>query len=131
MKLYPLVLSDGGRNISKRPRQSADCTVRALAIVTEIKYDLAYDTLKVAGRKCNDGFDLAKWLKKMDVFYGWKCHKLKSKGMTIDKLFEKQCDNMIIELYDHVFAIKKNQAHDLIREDGDSEVLGIWQFSRE
>lgn len=37
------VKSDAGRSESRRPRQKNDCTVRALALALELRYDDAYD----------------------------------------------------------------------------------------
>lgn len=60
---YKLVLSDGGRNMSRRPGQTADCTVRSLAIVTGVDYDTCYDLLAKSGRKPCHGFDIDDWLR--------------------------------------------------------------------
>lgn len=61
---YPLVLDDGGRNLSRRPGQYHDCTVRALAIVTGMDYDLVYDILAKAGRKPCQGFEVERWIRR-------------------------------------------------------------------
>lgn len=53
---YAFVHNDGGRATSKRPRQTNDCGVLALAITTETPYDAVYDDLKAEGcRSCNTG----------------------------------------------------------------------------
>lgn len=52
---YPWICTDAGRSQSKRPRQSNDCTVRALALALDCPYDQAYDTLKTAGRIASRG----------------------------------------------------------------------------
>lgn len=54
--------SDAGRSRSRRPRQKSDCTVRALALARGLSYDLAYDLLADAGRKCSRGFAFPAWL---------------------------------------------------------------------
>lgn len=59
------ICSDGGRSESKRPKQSNDCTVRALALACDIDYDDAYDYLTEQGRKCSKGFFLNKHLDKL------------------------------------------------------------------
>lgn len=64
MTHYPLVLNDGGRNLSKRPGSYSDCTVRALAIVTGTSYDSVYDLLAAAGRKPCAGFDSTSWIRR-------------------------------------------------------------------
>lgn len=59
--------NDAGRSKSKRPKQRADCTVRALAICTGLSYDDAFDILKEGGRKNGCGFDLEKYLRRTPV----------------------------------------------------------------
>ncbi len=51
-------LNDGGRSLSKRPKQKNDCTVRALALATNSPYDATYEFLAEQGRKCTKGFHL-------------------------------------------------------------------------
>jgi len=62
---YPFVEDHGGKEFSRRPRQSNDCTVIALAIVTGWEYDRAYDLLKAAGRKSGQGFHLGQLLRRV------------------------------------------------------------------
>ena len=57
----------GGREVSMRPRQTKDCTVRMLACVTGLPYDVCYDVLALYGRRCSDGFNLRRWL----LTQGW------------------------------------------------------------
>jgi len=64
---YDYQYSDGGRSSSKRPKQKNDCTVRALAIATNLTYDDAYDVLAKAGRKCSKGFHFRDWAKNRTV----------------------------------------------------------------
>lgn len=54
--------ADCGRTTSKRPKQTNDCTVRALAAAFDLDYDYAYDLLKTSGRVCSRGFNLMKWM---------------------------------------------------------------------
>lgn len=54
--------TDAGRSTSRRPRQSNDCTVRALALVTGLPYDEVYDRCALEGRKCGKGMHLKDWL---------------------------------------------------------------------
>ena len=60
---YPFRQTDGGRALSRRPKQAHDCTVRALALARGLAYDEAYDLLMAAGRGCSRGFRLGDWLK--------------------------------------------------------------------
>lgn len=47
--------NDGGRSTSKRPKQTNDCSVRAVAISFDLPYDVAYDVLAKHGRECSQG----------------------------------------------------------------------------
>lgn len=59
---YPFRETDAGRSGSKRPKQSNDCSVRALALARKLPYDETYDLLATLGRKSWSGFALHKWL---------------------------------------------------------------------
>ena len=59
---YPFSPTDAGRSTSRRPRQSNDCSVRAVALTCGLEYDAAYDLLADAGRRCARGFDIVTWL---------------------------------------------------------------------
>lgn|ERR1017187_71118 len=54
--------NDAGRSQSKRPKQSNDCTVRALALAFNLDYDAAYDFLAKEGRECSRGFFIREFL---------------------------------------------------------------------
>lgn len=60
---YPFQQTDAGRSQSRRPKQTNDCTVRALALARGLAYDEACDLLKAAGRGCSNKFHLGDWLK--------------------------------------------------------------------
>lgn len=70
--------TDSGRKNSKRPKQTNDCTVRAMAAAFDLDYDYTYDMLAQAGRKCSRGFFLGAWLMKNA-----------SNGMLLDRKVEK------------------------------------------
>ena len=67
----PFDQHDAGRSTSKRPRQTNDCTVRALASAAGAEYDRVYDTLAAAGRKGARGFDIRTWAKRAE-FNGYR-----------------------------------------------------------
>jgi hypothetical protein len=105
-KLYPLILDDAGKNMSRRPLQVGDCTVRALAVATKVKYDTCYEALKAAGRKSHDGFNLGAYLKTMGLFYGWRASLVRMPKMTLAKFFGlAPKGRYIIETSDHVIAV--------------------------
>ena len=53
--------TDAGRALSKRPHSKNDCTVRALATVTGLSFDAAYNLLSLEGRESHRGFNFRKW----------------------------------------------------------------------
>lgn len=112
--------------------QNGDCTVRALAIVTKVPYDVAYSALKDAGRKSHDGFDLAKYLKSHLPFYGWTARYIKAPARTTLASFfaRKPKGRLIIELETHVASVIDGKAHDLIRLPEDCRIYGVWDFRR-
>ena len=135
-KFYPLVLDDGGRNLSRRPMQINDCTVRSFAIITKLSYDEVYDTLAEAGRWSHQGFDNTKWL-------------IKLKGKAFDSTFvrmnvgktsghpELTPDNFteyfprgryLLERYNHVWAVVNGKHRDLWRVRGDEPLYGAWKL---
>lgn len=56
------VKSDAGRASSRRPRQTNDCTVIALALARRLSYDDAYDQLRAAGRQSGRRFNFRPWI---------------------------------------------------------------------
>ncbi len=112
--------------------QVADCTVRALAIVTKAPYDICYDALKDAGRRSHDGFDLSGYLRNSLPFYGWTAAYLKApRTMTLDALFAGEPrGRLIVELSTHVMAVIDGIAYDMIRLPSDCRVYGVWTFRR-
>lgn len=45
------IITDGGRSTSSHPKETRDCTVRALAVLKNIPYDEAHDIMRSLGRK--------------------------------------------------------------------------------
>lgn len=116
--------NDGGRSLSKRKKQSKDCTVRAMAISFGIDYDIAYDFLKLQGRKSSRGFHLEKFLTKcakenISIF----SHKIIKHSFPAQKglprmnvgNFCQQFKNgkFIVREAGHVACVKNGQLHDL------------------
>ena len=64
------------KSASKRPKQTNDCTVLALAIALECSYDTAYDYLKTLGRKCTQGFELHEHLNKSKTLFNNSIEKI-------------------------------------------------------
>jgi len=58
--------NDGGRAISKRPKQKNDCVVRAVALVLDVPYDTVYDMFARLGRTCGRGTSKIVWQSYLD-----------------------------------------------------------------
>lgn len=142
---YPLVLDDGQRNLSKRPGQTADCTVRAFAIVTGLSYDLIYETLAKAGRKPCQGFESDVWLKKRRgrVFGGlFKPVEIRALRQPMDQCTIRPVSGKLtpstfasvypegrylLETPNHVWCQIDGIAHDLWRVKEQS-LTGAWRW---
>jgi len=136
MSELKLVLTDGGRSKSKRPKQTNDCTVRALAIAVNQPYDVVYDALAKGGRKCSSGFNIDTWLwKNRDNVFGYKAIMIESyKFELIQNIAHKiSKGRYLICIRDHVYAFVNNAVHDETFKHGkrsynDYHIELIWKF---
>lgn len=128
MTHYPLILDDAGRNLSKRPGQHSDCSVRALAIVSGLPYDTVYDILAAAGRKPCDGFDSPAWIKKhRGRVLGGRFKVVSVRGLTpltFGRLHPK--GRFILETENHMWALVDGKHRDLWRVT--KKLTGAWSF---
>ena len=104
--------ADGGHKLSGI-KDSANCTVRTLAIVADIQYELADEIATKAGRKRNRGY----WPKKIIAVakkdFGMKFQKLKIKKYTINKFIKKYPEGRYwASRRGHSFAIIDGVLHD-------------------
>lgn len=83
-----VVKSDGGHGLSGI-RDSANCTVRTLAHVAEIEFELADEIATKAGRKRNQGFQPKTIIARAKKDFGMKFQKLKIRRYTINKFIKK------------------------------------------
>ena len=134
---YPLVLDDGGRNFSKRPSQTADCSVRAFSIVSGLPYDEVYDILQKAGRKPCQGFHTDRWVKRnKGKVVGGKCTAVKLKVGKIDltpnnfvNFYPK--GRFVLESHDHTWAVIDGVHRDMWRvKCPDDSLFGVWKFTQ-
>jgi hypothetical protein len=140
---YPFVKTDGGRTQSKRPKQTNDCTVRALALVTETPYDTVYDKLKEHGRVCSDGFHLSRWiwgqvdpvLGEPEYVFGYTAYwrpfqaqkgKKRMNPVEFTKTFPQ--GRYICRTAKHVFAVIDGVVYDAFQERDDRCIYGAWEF---
>ncbi len=137
---YPLILHDGNRNLSKRPAQINDCSVRALAIITNTDYDTVYELLSKSGRKPCQGFDLPRWLKRRKgKVLGGVFTPVKVKGLD-DRYSQRPHltplnfasyhprGRFLLEHPTHVWSMIDGIHHDLWRVKQDRPLTGAWEF---
>lgn len=113
---------DSGRSNSKRPKQSNDCSVRAMAAAFDLDYDYTYDMLAAAGRKCAQGFGIMKWITKNSVdgvlldrrveYMHFPAVKGETR-MNVEKFVrEHQTGSYIIRVSKHVACVKDGRILD-------------------
>lgn len=138
-EFYPLVLDDGGRNMSKRPLQTNDCAVRSLAIISGTQYDEVYDILSKAGRKSSQGFELDNWLEDVggDVILNGvftripTAASLRSVPLTpsnFSRYFKP--GRYLLSTCRHVWAYVDGVHRDMWRMKPDEPLFSAWRFTR-
>lgn len=140
---YPLQLNDGGRNMSIRYGQTADCSVIAFAIVAGVSYDESYDILAKAGRKPCEGFASDEWLKKRKGrAFGGVFKPVKVVGLD-DKYSQRPHltplnfasyhpkGRFLLEHPSHVWCCINGTHHDMWRVKPQTRPLtGAWEFTK-
>lgn len=100
---------DGGRALSRRSRQSNDCVVKAIAIVTGLKYDYVYDELAGQGRVCGAGTYAEQWQPVLERLGFTKL----SPNRSIKDVVENLRDNpAVLRIPRHCFAVVAGVIHD-------------------
>ena len=130
---YPFIYSDGGRSISKRPKQKNDCTVRAVADTFGLSYDEVYDNFKLNGRQCSKGFNFSWWLLSSSIA-GGRVDKMSfpaTKGQrrmnpsTFCKQYNK--GKYICRTAKHVFAVIDGIVYDTWEQRPDRCIYTAWE----
>lgn len=129
----PFRQSDAGRASSRRPRQTNDCTVIALAHATGVDYDRCYDALKSAGRGSGRRFDLKSWPGSTS-FEGWRlvwCALPAVKGLNRVNpptfALKHHEGRFILRVAKHVLACVDGIVLDTVRPDPHRCVYGAWE----
>lgn len=132
--------SDGGRSKSRRPKQSNDCTVVALAIACDLPYDTVYDYLSQEGRKCGSGFRFGDWVKLLkwnetDFFgYGFTWLPIQAVKGELRCDPDQFCKDFwkgpyIMQVSRHVIAVKNGVYYDHTNW-GHRCVYGAWRVEK-
>tara|TARA_R100001132_G_C3272543_1_gene94536 strand:- start:3256 stop:3681 length:426 start_codon:yes stop_codon:yes gene_type:complete len=134
MNNLPYIYNDAGRK-QNRPSERNDCTVRALAISTNIDYSVAHDFLKERGRKCRKSFLFPK--KRSDdcalgYEFVWKSFPLvKGKKRMSPERFAIEFSKgvYICKTVKHVYAVVSGVINDTYKVGwyGGRCVYGCWK----
>lgn len=110
-------------------KERNDCTVRTLALTTNISYSKAYMMLNQAGRKNNRGFVIEKLLKNSCSYFGHSFFKLKfRKPITIRKFIQKYPKGVYYaKIRGHVFTIKNGVIYDMIEPRPGQRIIKAWK----
>jgi hypothetical protein len=129
---FPFIVHDGGRSKSKRPRQKNDCTVRCLSTATGLDYDLVYDMLADAGRKCSKGFDFKHWIETQDMFIFTKFSFPAKRGeprMNPSKFYKHfPKGRYIVRTAKHVLAAVDGVLYDTVKPHSDRCIYTAWRY---
>ena len=127
---YPFVRTDAGRSLSARPKQNNDCTVRAVALALGMEYDIAYDVLAGAGRKCGKGFHLNVWLTAQPWTRKIPFQAIKGKPRMNPATFVKQypLGVYICKVAKHVFLVKDGVVYDTFENRPDRCIYTAWEI---
>lgn len=128
----PFDQHDAGRSQSRRPKQTSDCTVRALATSAGAAYDDAYEALLGAGRKAGRGFNFRAWAK-TNSFNGYRFvwvafPAVKGMWRVNPVTFALACPEgrFILRTSKHVLACVNGRISDTSRGAEASCVYGAW-----
>ena len=135
--MYRTALHDAGRAGSFRPRQKNDCTVRAVALATQIGYDEAYELLAAAGRKCSKGFAFKPWADQAAINgyrFEWQgVRKQRGRPRLGLALFCQlyPTGTYIVLVKRHVLTVIDGVCHDCFISDAQQPVQGFWRVIRD
>lgn len=130
---YRFQKHDGGRSVSRRPKQQNDCTVRALAVATGMPYDDAYDILKEAGRQSSRKFKMPEWMSKQPLaalrFEKMTFPSVKGQPRMNPVRFCSQFPygTFIVRTAKHVFVIRDGVAIDTEQEPAERCIYSAWR----
>jgi len=115
IQVYPY---DGGKSQSKRPRQTNDCAVIAIALATETDYDTVYDRLKAFGRKCSQGTDKKIINKYLQInakanYISFPAEKGKKRMNILNFCHQFQMGTFIIRVSKHVAVVKDGKLYNM------------------
>lgn len=127
-----IVLTDGGRSNSKRPKQKSDCVVRAVALTCGYEYDHAYDLMASAGRKSSNGMEKKHWQKWMnDRFTKHSFPAVKGQQRMNLQTFAEQhpTGKWFVQMAGHITSVIDGVIMDDFRPDLQMCVYAAWKIN--
>lgn len=130
---YKWAHHDAGRSASRRPKQSNDCTVRAIALARGVPYDDAYDLLAAAGRKCNRGFHFKDWIKHQPWARKIPFPAIKGQPRMNPATFVEQfpVGTYICKVAKHIFVVKDGIVFDTFENRPDRCIYTAWHICQD
>ncbi len=130
---YPFRETDAGRSRSRRPKQSNDCAVRALALARDLGYDEAYDLLAAQGRKSWRGFALHKWLNQQSWAVKIPFPAIKGQPRMNPATFCEQFPKgiYICRVAKHVLTVIDGIVHDTFASRPNRCIYTAWEIKAE
>jgi len=126
--------TDAGRCISKRPKQTNDCTVRAVALACNLPYDAAYELLAGSGRKCGRGVRFREVVKAMAIINGYRLTWIPFQAVKGESRMNpaKFCDRFvsgrwIVRTAKHVIAVIDGVFFDELSPRPGCCIYGAWR----
>lgn len=122
---FPFCYNDGGRSLSRRPRQTNDCVVRSHAIAFDIPYDQAYDFLAGCGRECGRGVHERLWEANASRFLVRESFQ----GNVLQFLASHNQGRFIVHVPRHSFAVVNGTLHDMHLDYAHMPVTNAWRVT--
>lgn len=125
---YAWQRTDAGRAASRRPKQTNDCTVRAVAVACGLAYGLLADAGRVSGRRMT-GFP--EWLAHQGwaIKHGFPAVKGRRRMTVAAFVAAYPRGRFIVRVAKHVFAAIDGVVYDDIAPRRDRCVYTVWEVS--
>lgn len=134
-KIIQFIQTDAGRSLSKRKKQTNDCVIRAISIVTNRSYDEIYDEFKILGRKCGRGTKKMIWKPYLENIGGIKTSFPAVKGFKrmnlISFLESYKNGKWIIQHAGHIFPVINGIVYDNTQPNPYKCIYSAWEFKNE
>lgn len=126
--------NDAGRSLSKRPKQSNDCVIRAISLLSKLDYDDVYGYFQSLGRKCSRGTNKKDWqtllnkqkdLKK--ISFPAQKGKPRMNLRQFCSFTEFNNGRYLVQMAKHVVYVCDGVVYDTFEPDGEKCVYAVWK----